>query len=586
MTKPERIPLISLILAALLPAAAAASCGDPATPIHRIQSDGTRSPLAGQTVTVEGIVARDAREPGGFNGFYLQQADHETDNNPATSEALFIYTRKKTGKPGQRLRVTGTVKEFHGLTELVAVRNLKVCGTAPLPEPIEVRLPWPEAPEHLENMRVRFSQPLTIIDHYNLARYGELTLASSDQVTPTEYLPPGAKAAARSQRNQLHRVLLDDGKSQRQPNPVPWLNNLAGDAPLRAGDRVTRLEGVLDFRFSQWRLQPSVMPRFQRNNPRPDAPPAPARNHVRVMALNLQNFFNGNGRGNGFPTPRGAESLQQLEVQASRLRSAILQAKPDILAVSELENDGYGPDSAITQLAEALGEPWAFIRTPGQDGSDAIRTALLYRTDRVVPAGQPHRLRSGTFRHQGRPPLAQAFRPAAGGDALQVVVPHLKSKSCRQASGQETDRQDGQGCYSHRRSEEAGALIRWLDSLPAPARFAGTLITGDLNSYAMETPVQRFRQAGYHSQVHRFYPCGPEACAYHSYRYRGEKGSLDYSLADRHLQPRVRHAQTWNINADEARALAYNQRSALSGPQPWRASDHNPVITDIHLGNN
>src|SRR5690554_7233971 len=78
------MPLISLILAALLPAVAAASCGDPATPIHRIQSDGTRSPLAGQTVTVEGIVTRDAREPGGFNGFYLQQADHETDNNPAT----------------------------------------------------------------------------------------------------------------------------------------------------------------------------------------------------------------------------------------------------------------------------------------------------------------------------------------------------------------------------------------------------------------------------------------------------------------------------------------------------------------------
>src|SRR5690554_8210499 len=115
-------------------------------------------------------------------------------------------------------------------------------------------------------MRVRFSQPLTIIDHYNLARYGERTLASSDQVTPTEYLPPGPEAAAQSQRNQLHRVLLDDGKSQRQPNPVPWLNNLAGDAPLRAGDRVTRLEGVLDFRFSQWRLQPSVMPRLDRKS--------------------------------------------------------------------------------------------------------------------------------------------------------------------------------------------------------------------------------------------------------------------------------------------------------------------------------
>ena len=587
MTKPLRTTLTSLILAALLPAAAVASCGGPATPIHRIQSDRTSSPMAGQTVTIEGIVTLDARQQGGFNGFYLQQADHETDNNPATSEALFIYTRKKTGKPGQRLRVTGTVKEFHGLTELVAVRNLTVCGTAPLPQPVEVSLPWANPPEHLENMRVRFSQPLTVTDHYNLARYGELTLASTDQVNPTEYLPPGPKAIAQSQRNQLDRVLLDDGSGDRHPSPVPWLNNLDDDdAPLRAGDRVIQLEGVLYFRFGHWRLQPSVMPRLQRHSPRPDAPAAPAPGNVRVMALNLQNFFNGDGRGNGFPTPRGAESLRQLDVQAQRLRSAILQPRPDILAVSELENDGYGPDSAVAKLAETLGEPWAFIRSPGQDGSDAIRTALLYRTDRVVPAGPPHRLQSGPFRQQGRPPLAQAFRPAAGGEALRVVVPHLKSKSCRQASGQNADRQDGQGCYSHRRSEEARALIRWLDALPAPDRLAGTLVTGDLNSYAMEAPLQRFRQAGYQSQVHRFHPCGPETCPHHSYRYRGEKGSLDYSLADKPLQPRVHHAQTWNINADEAPALAYNQRSALTGPQPWRASDHNPVITDIYLGKN
>src|SRR5690554_7865163 len=106
------MPLISLILAALLPAVAAASCGDPATPIHRRQSDGTRSPLAGQTVTIEGIVTRDAREPGGYNGFYLQQADHETHNNPGTPDAVFSYTRNNTTNHRQRQRQDGTAKAY------------------------------------------------------------------------------------------------------------------------------------------------------------------------------------------------------------------------------------------------------------------------------------------------------------------------------------------------------------------------------------------------------------------------------------------------------------------------------------------
>src|SRR5690606_34755718 len=69
--------------------------------------------------------------------------------------------------------------------------------------------------------------------------------------------------------------------------------------------------------------------------------------------------------------------------------------------------------------------------------------------------------------------------------------------------------------------------------------------------------------------------------AHHSYRYRGEKGSLDYALATRDLLPRVITAHTWNLNADEPRALGYQRTPELSGP--WRASDHHPVITDLRL---
>lgn len=576
------------VLAALLPAALAsfsvsAACGEPATPIHAVQGSGERSPLVGERLTIEGILTQDARYPDGFDGFYLQQADAETDNDPRTSEALFIYTQKPAGKPGERLRVTGTVKEYHGLTELVSVTDLQVCGQGELPKPIEVTLPWSQHPESLENMRVRITQPLTVIEHYNLAVFGELVLAATDQITATEYLPPGPQAVAQHQRNLQHRITLDDGLGIRNPRPIPWPpGGLSHSNTVRAGDTVRGITGVLDYRFGQWRIQPSGSPRFETTNPRPPAPAPATDGAMRVMTLNLQNYFNGNGQGGGFPTARGAQTLKQFQAQNQRIATAVEQADPDILAVSELENDGYGEHSSIAELTRTLGPDWRFVATPGEDGTDAIRTALLYRSDRVTPQGQANRLQAGTFARQSRPPVAQLFRKPHSSDTVRVVSPHLKSKSCRNAALANADQDDGQGCFNHRRTRETEAILNWLANLPAPDHLAGTLIAGDLNSYARETPLQRLEAAGYQSLVHHLHPCTPDQCQHHSYRFKGEKGSLDYILASEELLPHVVKARAWNINADEPRALSYQQ--IPDSTAPWRGSDHNPILTDIRLG--
>ncbi|MBE0486605.1 ExeM/NucH family extracellular endonuclease [Marinobacter sp.] len=588
MTKPSvntLLAIFSLLLGAGLPGQAAAEvCGAPATAIHQIQGSGPASPLTGQKVTVEGILTQDSRHPGGFGGFYLQQADAETDQNPATSEALFIYTRLGKGKPGQRLRLSGTVKEYHGLTELVDIRTLKVCGDAPLPAPIDVSLPWSQPPESLENMRVRFTGPLTVIDHYNLTVFGELTLAATDQVTPTEYLPPGKKAARQRQQNHQHRVVLDDGKAVRNPDPVPWPPaGLAHPNTVRAGDTVAGIEGVLDFRFGQWRVQPSSQPSFKRVNARPQPPARAPKPSYRVMTLNLENYFNGDGQGGGFPTARGAANRSAFQQQSQRLVAAILEPDPDILAVTEMENDGYGPHSALAELTRQLGADWAFIATPGRDGSDAIRNAVLYRSDRVIPIGDANRPDTGRASNLGRPPIAQVFHFPGHSHTVRVVVAHLKSKSCRNAHGADSDQNDGQGCFNHQRTQSAKAMLDWLNSLPPPEGFAGNLITGDLNSYAKEDPIQVLVDGGYTSLVHHFHPCDGERCNHHSYRYRGEKGSLDYALASGTLTPNVQNAQSWNINADEPRALGYGQAHGHSVRGPWRSSDHNPVITDLNF---
>ncbi len=571
----------------LLPASqtlASGACGKPATAISDIQGQGDTSPLAGHTVTVEGILTLDARPDGGFSGFYLQQADGETDNNPATSEALFVYTRKQTGTVGDRLRVTGTVKEFHGLTELANIRTVVACGSASLPQARALASLRPDMFESLENMRVATTLPLTVIDTWNLARYGELTLATGDQVVPTEYIEPGPRAAGIAARNQHQRILLDDGRGVRQPDPIPWPpGGLTRSNTVRSGDTVRDITGILDYRFGAWRLQPEKPPVFEPVNTRPAPPERPEDPHIRIMTLNLENFFNGDGEGGGFPTARGAATGRAFGLQQRRLVNALQQPDPDILAITELENDGYGRHSAIAQLARALGSEWAFVATPGADGHDEIRTGLLYRSDRVTAEGQPGRLDTGVFSRQGRPPLAQTFRPKGQRLALRVVVPHLKSKSCRGASGENRDRNDGQGCYARRRAVAAQALAHWIGGLPETNDLAGTLITGDLNSYFREAPLQVLQREGFTSMVHHFHPCTAQQCEHYTYRYKGEKGSLDYALASSALKPRILNASTWLINTDEPPVQDYRHGFSGTPATPWRSSDHNPVITDIRL---
>lgn len=573
-----------------------ANCGADARNISEIQGDGTSSALVGQTVTVEGIITLDSRHRGGWRGFYLQQADGETDDNPRTSDALFVYTGLAGGTVGTRVRVTGRVKEYHDLTELTQVSELAHCGRGQLPAAIPVQLPWPDQqlPEHLENMRVTLTRPLTLIGHYQFARYGELILADRPQVVPTELLPPGQAAHDLAQKQALNRLRLDDNRSTRNPDPLPWPGpELAKGDSIRAGDRLGGLTGILDYRFGHWRLQTASAPELHRHNPRPEAPARSSATTLRVVTLNLGNFFNGDRNVGDFRNSRGASSKQEFAIQSARLVATLSAMNADIIAAVEMENDDYSSDSAIADLATALGADWRFVATPGDTGSGAIRTDLLYRADRVRAVGKPLRLISSKWAHGNRPPVTQLFQPLSDKDkpVVRIIVPHFKSKACGGARGADKNQNDGQGCYASRRSEAADALAEWLDSRSGPGNltvtltgtFAGTLVTGDLNSYAREWPIQRLEKAGLTNLIRSRHKCKPADCTQTTFRYQGRKGSLDYSLGSALLLDYVVNAGTWQINAAEFPATGY--RGPLSAPADaaWRSSDHNPVYTDLAL---
>lgn len=78
--------------------------------IGEVQGDKNASPLAGEQARLTGIVTARTR-----TGFFIQTPDGKTDNNPATSEGIFVFTKTEPDGEaaiGNIVSVTGTIVEF------------------------------------------------------------------------------------------------------------------------------------------------------------------------------------------------------------------------------------------------------------------------------------------------------------------------------------------------------------------------------------------------------------------------------------------------------------------------------------------
>ncbi|HBO2014940.1 ExeM/NucH family extracellular endonuclease [Pseudomonas aeruginosa] len=569
-------------------------------PIHEVQGAGAESPLVNQRVAIEGVVVGDFQNASELKGFYVQQEDATVDGDPATSEGIFVYDGGNGSdvKLGDRVRVTGQVREFNGLTELVGPLQVSVLASGvALPTPAGISLPLASADalERYEGMRVQLRQTLTVNEVYNLGRYGEVLLSSGGrQMTPTNVVAPGEQAKAMQARNDLDRILLDDGRSGQNPDPIRYpAPELSAYNSLRVGDRTSAIDGVLDYSAGSYRIQPLQTPTFEAANPRPAQPAVEGR--LRVASFNVLNYFNGDGKGGGFPTSRGANTAEEFQRQKAKIVAAILASKADIVGLMEIENDGYGEFSAIADLVNGLnaslpqGQRYAFVNpNRAKLGSDEIAVGLIYRGDKVRTYRSAVVLDSSVNPEfddtRNRPTLAQTFQEINGGERLTIAVNHLKSKGS--ACDGDPDTGDGQGNCNLTRARAAQALVDWLAGDPTGAKEPDRLIIGDLNSYAKEDPVNVIRSAGYTDLVARQAGAGKG----YSYVFSGQSGYLDHALANASLARQVRGAVEWHINADEPRVLDYNvefktprQQDSLYNAEPYRASDHDPVVIGIDL---
>ncbi|MGI9181440.1 MAG: ExeM/NucH family extracellular endonuclease [Longimicrobiaceae bacterium] len=594
-------------------AAGGLACGDPYTATYTIQGSGMTTPIDKQIITTEGVVVGDYEGPSpALQGFYLQ--DLTGDNDSLTSDGIFIFNGSKDDvKLGDIVRVTGAAGEAFGQTQITASAVVS-CGTGSV-NPVDLTLPLPDASylERFEGMLVRLPQTLYVTEHFQLGRFGEVVMSSGGRLMqPTSVAAPGAAAQAKQAENNLNRIVIDDGSSRQNPDPILFGRGgspLSASNTLRGGDTATGIVGVLGYAFSAYRVQPvdalgGGVPQFVAANPRPAAP-APVKGALKVATMNLLNYFNTFGSGCGNPEGgtstgcRGADDAAEFERQWRKTVAAIIAMDIDVLGIVEIENDGYGPESAIADLVSKLNDAsapgvYAFIdvdAATGQKnalGTDAIKVGLIYQPARVKPVGTTAVLNSFAFVNGGDPAprnrasLAQALEHPSGARFI-VNVNHFKSKGS--ACSTSPDLGDGQGNCNLVRKKAADELLKWLATDPTGTADPDVLIVGDLNSYAKEDPITALINGGYTNLIES--RVGANA---YSYVFDGQWGYLDHALASTTLASQVTGVTEWHINADEPNVLDYNVnfktanlQNSLYSPDQYRVSDHDPVIVGLTL---
>jgi predicted extracellular nuclease/2',3'-cyclic-nucleotide 2'-phosphodiesterase (5'-nucleotidase family) len=512
--------------------------GPSATKIMEIQGTGHVSEMDGDTVTTTGVVT--AIDINGSRGFWIQ--DPDGDGNGATSDAIFVY-RPSGGLPtiGQLVSVTGTVEEFTpngaapgslSTTEIVATgaNAIAVLGTGPAIEAVVIGgedglLPpsssFADASafyESMEGMKVTVKEAVVV---GAINDFGEI-YAVVDNDADREN---GVNGSELNNRGALQieggasdfgntnvgsgdfnpeRIQIDDDNGVFNA-PSPSVSN---------GAELGDVTGVLRYDFGNYEVVATQAYTVEKQSElvKETTTLVGDANRLTVASYNAENLD---------PTDGAARFNTIAHEIVTNLKT------PDIIALQEVQ-DNDGPGSAagssvtaanvtLQMLVDALnaaapdGVEYAFIDNPfigddtnGGQGGGNIRTAFVYRTDRVDlvdgslktvaadgtaitdPAGNTdQQVNPDNPFFDSRPPLIAAFE--FNGEEVTIVNNHFTSKGGSGAlyGSDETPLNAGEV----QRAAQAQAVNNFVDSVLANDPDAKIVVAGDLNDFEFEEPL-------------------------------------------------------------------------------------------------
>jgi len=380
----------------LLTTRAVSGQGDP-IPIGVIQgrvdeSVGTRhaSTFEGEEVLVQGVVhqllLRQRRDAGVDRGFFIQNRPETSDDDPLTSDALFIFHRKNAGIPdgksgtyvpaiGDEVVLKGKIKEQFSTTELGSARLVKIIQKdISLDDALpEITIPTLASDsdartfyERHESMRVRL--PAGSMVQGGRKVFGENVDAEVWFIAPPTPTLAREDEFTRRVFRDAHPLddeedLIDNGNAHLIAVASLGIKGNLGQpaaliAPLRTFDVLTEpLPGALQQRYDSYTVQAASQPVWQRgSDPSHNGLPRPAdpKTHFTIATFNVENLFDLRNDPDDFcdfETDPGNESVSRPfnylpatdEVYREKLRELGLQIvkglnQPDIIMIQEVED--------------------------------------------------------------------------------------------------------------------------------------------------------------------------------------------------------------------------------------------------------
>lgn len=548
------VVLPALVTAELPPRPAAAQPPE-ITPVCAIQGDGFTSPLEGATVTTEGVVTADFIDTE-VGGFYLQAPD--CDGSPATSDGVLVFTFSETEvsvAAGDLVRVTGEVKEYYGMTEVVAesAGSVVKLGTAGVPEPANLEPPTDVAAarayfEQHEGMHVALP-PQRVIGATNA--HGE------------PYVMPADVG--------VERVYRDDAEGRTVGLKFPW-----GWRALDHGDEVTGITGGLNYTFGNYKVDVAADTELvvtPADAPVPSIEPG-LPEELTVATYNVENFFDtiddpGKDDAGSSPSPE----RYPIDV-ARRARSigAFLGA-PDLVGLQEVESERVLQD--LVSHPELAGADYEYLIVDGPDGR-GIDVAFLYKPSslRLLSHGAPQACLpekpfgegpSGTcelpdgglgFPLFSRPPLVARFWVEGTDARLVVIVNHYKSK------------RGGDLETTPVRSDMSRFVLGLVEEQRSADPGAEVIVLGDLNEFPEREPIGLLEASGLTNLHDRLEGDRP-----FTYVFNGVSQILDYIFVSDGLDSALKAVEIPHVNTDFGAPPP-----DIDDDQNPRTSDHDPII--------
>lgn len=440
--------------------------------IGEAQGEKNISPFEGQSLKLTGIVTARTR-----TGFFLQSADDKIDNNPATSEGIFVYTKSEPGVEatiGNLVSVTGTITEFRPksepaslpITELSMFKGKDTINVVSkdnaLPKPIVLKAAdfasnKIDQLEKYEGMRVAVETMTTVAP--TKGRVDDKTgMATSDGVFYG--VIKGMARPFREPGLDIYDVsFASDKEKERMKKETPKIpifdsnpETLRVDSDEQLGAQVMNvtakaeiknLVGVLHYGYQKYTILPDADSKPTISNLIKTQPlPQINDRQFSVAGMNLENFFDDED------DPKIKEDIVTTEAFQNRMKKISMAIRdymrfPDVIGTIEVENLAVLKKLADKINADAVADKQTNPKYEAYliDGNDGrgIDVGFLVKSTRVkvvdvTQIGKDEQYKTPDGKNENlhdRPPLmlqatiddAKSGKPFA----FTVVVNHLKS---------------------------------------------------------------------------------------------------------------------------------------------------------------